>query len=364
MKVFKPDYKTLLALPPDVRFLTDLAGGMPFQEKSSDAFSADLIKLARYHKLTYFLIQLSRQDFQFFTEEQNEVLNRISDRISSRALMQLQELITISNLFRNAGISFVVLKGPQLSRMLYGKQALKESVDLDIMLTDKKYFAEAEKILAAAGYKQQDEQRLKTRILKNLYVEAKRQFVFLHQPKNIAVDLHLKLSPNSYLNSRKFKGFFDNIVSFDLEGCPVPILPPEKYLVFLCHHAALHQFSRLGWINDIRKFMSEVKPDISETHRIARNTGTERSLITAILLINKIFGDNMPEMHCEFGELRATGRLAIDTVFLLKKDTGFLISFRGRIFRLRYLLRLNRGLRGKIDVFTGLFLRTLLKITG
>ncbi len=33
-------------------------------------------------------------------------------------------------------IKYVCIKGPQLSRMIYGREALKDSVDLDIMLVN------------------------------------------------------------------------------------------------------------------------------------------------------------------------------------------------------------------------------------
>lgn len=361
MTLFKQNNGTLPALTPEVSFLIDLVSGKSIRNDSLLIFKSDIIKLARYHKLSYFLIQHSRNSPQSFTPGQNEMLSRMASRISSRALIQLHELGNISTLFREAGISFVVVKGPQLASMLYGKKALKESVDLDIMLGDKSCFDDASAVLTKAGFELISMKSNLPGMLKNVYIEAKREMAFMNREKRIFVDLHLKPSPNSYFSSARFRDFLKKKEVYALEGISVPILPPEKYLVFLCHHAALHQFSRLGWINDIRSFLTVVKPDISETIETARRTGTEISFFTAMFLINKLFAAEIPVMDLKKQERRNAEKLSCASVALLNRDSGFLMSFRGRLFRLRYLIKLNSNLTGKVDVFTGLFLRMLVK---
>ncbi len=53
-----------------------------------------------------------------------------------------------------------------------------------------------------------------------------------------------------------FSDVFNDLETFDLDGHPVTIFAREQYLVYLCYHGALHQFSRLGWLMDIRAFVA------------------------------------------------------------------------------------------------------------
>jgi hypothetical protein len=347
--------------PTCICFLLDMISGKNVLPEKSKPDAAELIKTARYHKLTYALLRYAHKYHSVFSAEETRTLERITLANSSKALLQLHELLRLCEIFGDKGISYVVIKGPQLSRMLFGKEVLKESADLDIMLDGKGQFDEVRDILEYQYYQEISASRRMKKLRKWMFIEARREVVFVNQNNGIVLDLHLKPAPNAYLTSSLFRGFLADKRMFKLEDRDVPVLQDEKYFVFLCHHGALHQFARLGWLNDIKQFLIVVKPDLQKALEIAKHTGTQRSMLVALRLIDELSGGYIEEKSMPGTGHHQVKKLACASVKLLCSDPRFIMSFRGRLFRLRYLLRLSRSWAGKIDVITGIILRVLIK---
>ena len=117
----------------EVKILLKILKGRGDQELSDDPFDAEkLIRLAEMHRVTYQLYVFAQGHPGILNDSQVEMLSDRCRKNALRSLNQLQELIRITGDFQEAGIPVVVLKGPQLARMVHGREALKESVDLDI----------------------------------------------------------------------------------------------------------------------------------------------------------------------------------------------------------------------------------------
>ena len=149
--------------------------------------------------------------------------------------MQLHELIRISREFNEANISYACMKGPQLARMLYGKEALKESVDLDIMLVNESELETAHRHLMNLGYGQSNLNDYKSWFAKKIFLLGKREVHYFNAKAGCHVDLHVRAGANTYLTAGRFRKLYTDLRIYDLEGMPVPIVPPEQYLTCLLY---------------------------------------------------------------------------------------------------------------------------------
>ena len=116
-----------------------------------DQFDANrLIRLAEMHRVTYQVFVFAQGHPGVLNISQVGLLADRCRKNALRSLDQLQELIRITGDFQEAGIPVVVLKGPQLARMVYGREALKESVDLDLLLVHDTDLEKAHLLLTGA----------------------------------------------------------------------------------------------------------------------------------------------------------------------------------------------------------------------
>jgi len=254
----------------------------------------------------------------------------------------------------------VAVKGPQLARMLYGREALKESVDLDLMLVREAGTDQAYARLKELGYTESDLDRHSGRISRKIFLIAKRELDFLNPGNGCRIDLHVRPGSNAYLTARLFRDFFTDLETYNLEGSQVWVLPPEKYLVYLCYHGGLHQFSLLGWLLDIRTFLElqRDKLDLEKLVRQARGIRAERSLFLALRLLNTCFGDEIPAVLKKRIPRNWRMRfLVMHCLRILPREPGYGFTLPGRFGKLVYMMVLIRGMAGRIDLLLGIFMR-------
>jgi hypothetical protein len=321
-----------------------------------------LIQLAGIHRLSYPLLVFSQSHPGWFSPAQKEALSLGCRDNALLSLAQLRELIRVAQNFFRTGIPFVVIKGPQLAHMIYGREALKESVDLDIMLVHGADIGKAHLLLSGTGFTKSNLDAHPGKLSRKIFLIAKREVHYVNPGTGIHIDLHVRAGANTYFTKNRFRHFFDTLETYDLEGQPVNILPPEQYLVYLCYHGSLHQFSRLAWLMDIRAYI-HVKRDILNYQKVislARDLKAERSLFLTMTLLNHLFGDEIPGVILQ--DMTQKGRirfLASRCIRMLSRDSSYGLSLQGRFNKLVYIMILIRGFAGRIDWLYGIVMRIL-----
>ena len=337
-----------------------LGGRQDLQTGEVSRFSETIIRLAGMHKVSYPLLKYMQDHPGDFSDDQAEKLAVRCRRNAVRSLTQLHEMIRVTGNLEKSGATVVAVKGPQLARMLYGREALKESVDLDLMLVREAGTDRAYTRLKELGYMQSDLDQHTGRISRKIFLTAKRELDFLNPENGCRIDLHVRPGSNAYLTARFFKGFFADLETYDLEGSPVWVLPTEQYLVYLCYHGGLHQFSLLGWLLDIRTFL-EVKRDkldLEKIVRLARGIRAERSLFLALRLLNTCFGDEIPAVLEKRIPRNWRMRFLVKHCLrMLPRESGYGFTLPGRFGKLVYTMVLIRGIAGRIDLLFGIFMR-------
>jgi hypothetical protein len=300
---------------------------------------------------------------RLFTFEQYKIIETRCIKSAQRSLLQLHEMKKISLALVETGVEFTCIKGPQLSHMLYGREALKESVDLDIMLVHSEDLNRVHNILADLGYKRSNLNQFTGKIKRRIFLIAKREIAYFNHDTRCAVDLHIRPGANTYLTEKYFTGFLKGLVNYDLDGTTVPVLPDEKYLVYLCYHGALHQFSRLAWLMDIRAFIRLKKADLdfNKVFTVAASMHIERCVWLALLLIREYFNEQY-DVGRSYPENRRLKRLTRMCKNLLYQPANYALSRSGRFQKLVYAFTLIKGLAGKTDWLFGVLMRQLLKV--
>lgn len=348
----------------EIGFLLSVLRGIPHeQDVSAGSLNVDaLIRLAMLHRVVYQLMRYAHLHPDAFTRAQITLLDNHCRQAARRSLSQLQELKRIAIALQEQKIGFAVIKGPQLSRMLYGREALKESVDLDIMLVRQQDFIRAHDLLRRLGYSRSNLDGHVTGFSRRLFLLAKREVQYWIPGVRNHIDLHVRPGANAYLTAGRFRGFFDDLEVDELDGSALPVLPPEKYLAYLCYHGALHQFSRLVWLLDIRTFikLKGEHLDYPKLLAIARRMGCERAVCLTLGLLQAYFGDPVPEpLHKAVGTSLRMKWLVGRCRFVMGRDEPYGASWRGRSGKLIYMMVLIRGMSGRIDLFYGILLRWL-----
>jgi len=326
-------------------------------------FNAEkLIQLAGIHRVSYQLLVYAQGNPDHFSPEQIEKLALRCRRNAMRSLDQLHELIRVSGILQAGGIPFVVIKGPQLAHMLYGREALKESVDLDILLYRESDLEPADSLLKHSGFSRSNLNAHAGKLSRKIFLIAKREVQYTNPGNRIHIDLHIRPGANTYLTAGLFRDFLNDPESYDLDSQPVNILPPEKYLVYLCYHGALHQFARLAWLMDIRAFVQAKGHSLnySDVHSLAVRINSERSLFAAMLLLQDLFEDEIPVvLEQAMMHKKRINHLVNRCKSMLVKDQSYGLSLRGRASRLVYMMILLKGFPAKLDFLYGIFMRSL-----
>lgn len=351
----------------EIKMLLDLVKGDDLPDISLAGVDISrLLRLAYRHKVIYPMLLFAKKYPESFTKEQIQQLDERNRRVARKSLIQLQELKKIVDVFAENEISFACIKGPQLSRMLYGHQAIKESVDLDILLTEdnRRRLQMIHSLLEQMGYTQSNLNEYPGKWRRKIFLIAKREIHYFNSQTGCAIDLHIRPGANTYLTAKNFRGFLNELKTFDLDCTRVPVLPDESYFVYLCYHGALHQFMRLAWLLDIRAFLQLKYQtlELNKVARIARALNVERSVHLALLLLKQYFGDDYKMVSQLKNKSSLIQQLANRCYSMLGCDPGYPLSLKGRFDKVVYIMKLVKGLRGKIDWFYGILTRQLIKL--
>jgi hypothetical protein len=322
----------------------------------------ELTKLAIHHKQAYRLLQFARQNTKLFPGELIEQIEHYCRKSAFQSLNQLNELKRIMDSLNNNGILSLVIKGPQLSRMIYGREALKDSVDLDLMLVDGNDLPAVHSLLTNSGYSRSNLNDYPGSFRRKLFLIAKREIFYYNPGLKIAIDLHIRPGANTYLTEHRFSDFFQRIKPYDLEGTSVTVLSDEAYFVYLCYHGALHQFSRLAWLMDIRAFLKlkGANMDMQEIQTIAGNWRVANCVALALQLIREYFGEEY--IFFNQGPVFRINYLASSCCNILNRNSGYGSTIPGRIAKTVYIMFLLEGMAARVDWVYGMVMRKVVPV--
>jgi len=215
-------------------------------------------------------------------------LKESKTQISIRSLQQGSELLALVRKFTDQGVELLPLKGVLLSIQLYGDPGMRNSCDLDIMVTPENV-ENACQILISEGYACTMTGTALTPRQRDYLKTYFHHLEFSHPGKNMFVELHWSFG--SLWSSEHVAVMWNRIQPIEWMGCRLETLDEASQVLFLCDHGARHGFYSLKWLSDIARLLSnEPLQGWKSLLDLAGDLDLKRTLAHSALLAHWIYG--------------------------------------------------------------------------
>lgn len=236
--------------------------------------------------------------FNLLQEFSDSIPVAIKDKLNSfmqghmhKNLVVTQTLISIVKMLEVAGIPSLPFKGTTLAMRAYGNLALRDYIDLDI-LVQPRHFDKAVQILSDNEFVPiSTTSKLKRKVL---FFTRKKDVVLLGLRKNVQIELHWKLSGSHFAMPYEINELWNRLEKIDIGGTGLNALPFADLFVYLCLHGSRHSWKKFSWICDLHELIlaqdnSGKEIDWREIHRHAKAHGCEKVLLLGIFLVEEFF---------------------------------------------------------------------------
>jgi hypothetical protein len=250
-----------------------------------------LIQAAHFHGLIPLLYQ--RLNTTCPDAVPREMLNRLQGDALANTKWNLaltRELFEMLDLFQTQGIQAISFKGPLLAAGAYGDTALRQFVDLDVLVR-KEHVVKAAELLVSRGYKPE----FYLTDVRNAVLDRSRCEYAFYRDEVCGVDLHWAIVPQTLSFAPNPDAYWQRLDVVSLAGREVPTLSAEDLLLSLCVHGTKHFWRQLNWICDVTELV-RAKKDIDWARLIARaeTDGSDRMLFLGLFLGEDLLGAPLP----------------------------------------------------------------------
>ncbi len=251
-----------------------------------------LYNLARRHSLLPLLYhRLKQTSCDLVPADEVKRLRLAYEQNVGRNLVLVNELVQLTQALGDAGIDSIAYKGPVLSVLAYGHPALRQFLDLDLMVRRREVMSAAE-VLIRRGYVAAkdltaDQQALLLRTQHNL------QFA---RPDGLVVELHWQVASHLFASSVTAEELWKNLETVKLNGSDLQTFAIEDLLFSLCVHGSRHLWERLAWIADIAHLL-QARPGIDWAALLerAKTAEAERMFLLGLHLAAVLLNAPLPD---------------------------------------------------------------------
>ena len=251
-----------------------------------------LVERATHHNILPLVDrQLQQIDSSSIPSEVLAQIHANFDGNFQRNLYLTAELLKLSRLFETHQIPMLSFKGPILAQIAYGNLALRQFLDIDILVPEADV-VRANQLLVDRGYQSQFALTESQQIV---YAELRNEQWFWHEEKQVCVDLHWSILPKHFSFTPDPHLLWLKTERVEFGSQSIDTLTPEHLLLFLCAHGAKHNWWRLYWICDIAELL-RTHPDLdwASIHSLAGRFGTKRMLFLGLYLAHQLLGAVLP----------------------------------------------------------------------
>lgn len=221
-----------------------------------------------------------------------DILHRRFRANAARNLFLTQELLSLIREFGAHGIRVMPFKGPLLAITAYGNVAMREFLDLDI-LVPKEDFSRAFEVLKQCSYQQPVQQSGEHQ---SIHIEAQLGCDFIRKDGKASVELHWSFIQVWLGFEVDLDALWKVPERVRVAGLSVRRMPAETELLYLCAHGAKHQWRRLCWIVDVaEQLRSQPVMDWDQLLKTAEHRGCRRTLFLGLYLAHTLLGTGLPE---------------------------------------------------------------------
>ena len=355
-------HKTIDDLPPEhqllIRILSDDGGNHLENNQFKNLNPEKLIDLAEKHRLTPILYNYLTQHHHDFSEDVMDQIKKLTREHTLRSLNLQSELLKTCNEFNLKDISYMTIKGPQLSHFLYNDGSRRVCVDLDLFLQNKDQFSPAAEILNESGYRRTNYPENSSWFKQRIFNIGKHESIFINRSAGTVIDLHIRPVGNTLFSARFHKHFFSEKQPYDMNGRQIYIPSIIHYFIFLCHHGAVHGYSSLHWLADICTFCRRYPLPLEELLKTSEILRLKRHILLSLMILKNYCGITLsPDIIIINEKSRVMRKLYSSFHSNLMRERSHIFTLKGRFEKTIYRFRLADGFPGKADVLLSIISR-------
>ena len=179
-----------------------------------------------------------------------EQLTTLARNYRSRNLMLVAELARVLSILENAGIGAIPYKGPALAQYVYGDFALREFVDLDILIRPSDA-VRARRVLISSGL---PPHKSVSQLVPQLhrYFHCETAFVLFGEVK---LEVNWRQAPAYWLLPGMGDKVWERLGQLRIAGSDLMTLELADLLIVLCIHGCKHIWDTLKWLVDVAELV-------------------------------------------------------------------------------------------------------------
>jgi hypothetical protein len=225
-------------------------------------------------------------------EPARQQLQKRSNASRMQAVSQCLLLAGVLKGFNHAGISAMTMKGPILSLELYGDVGLRQSHDLDLMVTPED-LARAQACLESMGWRQDAAWFPLSPRQWDSFLRHEYDLHFVHSHGNCILELHWR---SRWEVRDQTEARWAGSVPGVWQGGLYKAMSPIDQVLYLCSHGGIHAWSRAKWLGDMARIHAEGRVDWQAALDQASRTGQERALLICLCLLQDVYGLPVPDL--------------------------------------------------------------------
>jgi hypothetical protein len=219
-------------------------------------------------------------------------LKKMGHDIALRNLGLAAELLKLLQAFSSSGIPVIPFKGPIVALSLYENLALRQFIDLDLLIR-REDILKARKVLLDRGLLPQFELTEKEELI---YFDFRSEHSYASPDKKLDIDLHCALTPRHFSRTLDLDRYWDRLRPVRLGDTPVLTFSHQDLVLLLCIHGAKDMWERLILVADIAQLLrAGGQMDWPAIFKEAEAVGGSRMLRHGLLLANEFLGADLPE---------------------------------------------------------------------
>jgi hypothetical protein len=296
-----------------------------------------LIELAEQHGLLPILTSRLKTVHQ--ARIPSEICSALQEKNRAHAMFALSlcgELFRLLDRFAAASVETVVIKGPVLSMRCYGRPALRQYTDLDLIARTKD-IQRATEIMLGLEF----EPRIPPRAIVTGKIPG--EYVFRRTDTNLLVEYHTEHTFRYYPHRLPIERVFARKTWVTIDDRQVPALSLEDELVLISIHAAKHMWERLGWVADVAALIAN-NPNLDwrRVQSAAAEVDAQRMLCVGILLATQLLEVPLSSAILEYVE-RDSAAVRIAAQIAARLEQGSPLAA-GVLNRAAFRVKMRRGL--------------------
>jgi hypothetical protein len=208
-----------------------------------------------------------------------------------RNLLLTAELQKITNRLEGDGIPSIPYKGPALAAQLYGDIAMRQFIDLDILVRRRDVLKSRDLIVAMGYEATTDLEGAQALAFKQAYNEL----TMVRSDGQVHLELQWEAIPWNFCFSLGELDIWSRRRLSVTKDMRFNVLPPEELLLILCVHGAKDFWGRLIWVCDVVELIRR-HPELKwkRLTGLADRTGGLRMLLVGLRLARDLFGTILP----------------------------------------------------------------------